>query len=69
MFGECKWKNEKLGYPVYQELKDKACAFGRNPSQIWYVLFSKSGFTGSLLEEARQDEHLLLISMEALLLV
>lgn len=67
LFGLCKWKNEKLGYPVYQELKDKARTFGRNPSQIWYVLFSKSGFTGSLLEEARQDEHLLLISMEALL--
>ena len=67
LFGECKWKNEKLGYPVFQELKDKVQGFCGNPSEIWYILFSKSGFTDSLLQKAREDDHLLLVSTEELL--
>lgn len=67
LFGECKWRNEKLGYQVFQKLKDKVTAFGRKPETVWYVLFSKSGFTDSVLQEAQKNRHLILITMAELM--
>lgn len=67
LFGECKWRNEKLDYLVFQELKDKAAAFGRKPTEIWYVLFSQSGFTDSVIQEAHHNPHLMLFSLDELI--
>lgn len=64
MFCECKWKNEKLGYEVYQSLVQKAYVFSKNRGEMWFVLFSKSGFTDAVLEEEAKNEHLILVSME-----
>lgn len=67
LFGECKWRNEKLDYLVFRELKDKAAAFGRKPTEIWYVLFSQSGFTDSVIQEAHHNPHLMLFSLDELI--
>ncbi len=64
IFGECKWRNEKPGYKILQELQNKAAVFGRKPREIWYVLFSKSGFSDALLDASLKDPHLILVSME-----
>lgn len=67
MFCECKWKNEKLGYEVYQSLVQKADVFSKRRGKTWFVLFSKSGFTEAVLAEAENNEHLLLVSLEDIL--
>ncbi len=64
---ECKWKNEKLEYGVYEKLREKADTFSRHRGETWFVLFSKSGFTQALEKEAEQDRHLLLVSLKELI--
>jgi len=64
LFGECKWKNAPMDYEVLQDLKDKTEAFGGNRENAYFVLFSKSGFTKKLLDEAIKDEKILLVSLE-----
>lgn len=60
---ECKWRNEKLDLSVLKELKEKADEFTKNRNNTWYILFSKSGFTEAVLEEAKNDESIILVDM------
>lgn len=60
---ECKWKNEKTGYEVYQGLVEKAAVFREKRNETWFVLFSKSGFTDAVTAEAKVNEHLILIDL------
>lgn len=64
---ECKWREEALNLPVLRELRRKADVFNRNRGATWYVLFSKSGFTGAVWEEAAGDEKILLVGLEELM--
>ena len=69
LLGECKWRNELTDYSVFMELKKKGDVFSkkRKCNEIWYILFSKSGFTETLLEEARENQHLILVTIEEIL--
>ena len=67
LFGECKWRNEKLDISVLNELKVKADAFSMNRKNSYYVLFSKSGFTEAVMSEAKLDNHILLVDLTELM--
>jgi len=67
LFCECKWKNELLDLSVLNGLREKADVFSRNRNESWYVLFSKSGFTESVREEAKKDSKIILIDLQEIL--
>ena len=60
---ECKWRNEKLDLSVLKGLKEKADAFMKKRNNTWYVLFSKSGFTDAVTNEAKNDDHIILVNL------
>jgi hypothetical protein len=64
---ECKWRNEALGISVLDTLRHRADVFCKNRDQTWYVLFSKSGFTKAVMEEAERDENIILVDMQELM--
>ena len=48
-FIECKWRNQKVGYTVYNDLTRKAALVNLPPGlEKNYVIFSKSGFKDNL---------------------
>ena len=53
IFGECKWRNELVGIKVYNELVEKSNLF-KGYTNKYYFLFSKSGFTKELVEQAEE---------------
>lgn len=63
IFGECKWRNEKLDISVLRELKIKADTFSKNRSSTFYFLFSKSGFTDAVKNEAKADNNVILVDL------
>ena len=67
LFGECKWRNEKLDISVLKDLKAKADVFSKNRKNSYYVLFSKSGFTEAVLNEAKSDDSILLVDLAELM--
>lgn len=67
LFGECKWRNEKLDISVLKDLKAKADVFRINRKNSYYVLFSKSGFTEAVLNEVRSDDSILLVDLAELM--
>ena len=67
IFGECKWRNEKLDLSVLRELKAKANIFSKNRKSTYYVLFSKSGFTDAVINEAKADSSILLVDLDELM--
>lgn len=64
---ECKWKNELLDYRVYDELQYKADVFCKDRENTWFVLFSKSGFTKAVEDEAKKDDNVILVTLEDLI--
>ncbi len=54
ILGECKYWQEPVGIRVLRDLEEKARAvsWNRNARKEWYVLFSASGFTEELMQEA-----------------
>lgn len=60
---ECKWRNEPTGMSVLNSLRYKADVFRKKRGNIWFVLFSKSGFTQGLKQEAMHNERILLIDL------
>lgn len=64
---ECKWRNEKLDLGVLESLKEKADTFNKSRKNTWYVLFSKSGFTDSVIQEAETDKSIILIDLDSLM--
>ena len=67
LIGECKWRNEKLDIGVLNSLKEKADIFCQKREHTWFVLFSKSGFTKAVLEEAEKAEDIMLVDLEQLI--
>lgn len=67
LFGECKWRNEKLDISVLKDLKAKADVFRINRKNSYYVLFSKSGFTEAVLNEVKSDDSILLVDLAELM--
>ena len=67
LFGECKWRNEKLDISVLKDLKAKADVFSMNRRNSYYMFFSKSGFTEAVLNEAKSDDSILLVDLAELM--
>lgn len=61
---ECKWRNEKLDMSVLKGLREKADVFKRNRNKTWFVLFSKSGFTDAVIEEAERSSDIILADLD-----
>lgn len=63
ILGECKYWQEPVGANVLRELEKKsdAIAWNRDSRQLWYVLFSISGFTNDLRQLAAQRNDVLLV--------
>ena len=68
LIGECKWRKEKLDMAVLQALKEKADTFRKNRDRTWFVLFSKSGFTQAVIEEAKKDDTVILVDLNNLMM-
>jgi len=67
ILGECKWTNKKVGTDIYEGLREKMRAVPQLADKdVYFYLFSRSGFTESLLKEAREDERLRLVGMNDL---
>ena len=64
---ECKWRKEPLDYPVLSALRRKADIMNRNRENTWFVLFSKSGFSSAVVEAARQEKDVILVSLQDML--
>ncbi len=58
LLGECKWRNEQMKLSVFRSLEQKGETFA---GQKIYYLFSKSGFSDGLIEEAKNREDLVLV--------
>lgn len=67
IFGECKWKNEKLDLAVLRELKEKSNIFSKDRNHTYYALFSKSGFTDAVINEAKADNSIMLVDLKELM--
>ena len=67
LFCECKWRNEKLDLPVFFDLKKKAEVVCNKRNHTYYVLFSKSGFTDAMMEEARKDNSIMLVGLKQIM--
>ncbi len=65
---ECKWRNEKLDLAVLNKLREKADAFNNKRVNTWFVLFSKSGFTDAVREEAEHCSDIILVDLNDLML-
>lgn len=64
---ECKWRNEKTGLDILNELREKADVFNSARTKTWFVLFSKSGFTDSLIAEAEKNPEIILIGLDKII--
>lgn len=64
---ECKWRNEKTGPDILNELREKADVFNNARNNTWFVLFSKSGFTDSLIAEAEKNPEIILIGLDKII--
>ncbi|ETR67080.1 MAG: hypothetical protein OMM_05333 [Candidatus Magnetoglobus multicellularis str. Araruama] len=61
LLGECKWSRKKMTHANLEDLMKRASKLTKiKDYKIHYALFSKSGFTTSLMQSA-QKEHLLLL--------
>jgi len=63
---ECKWRNEKLDISVLKGLREKADVFRKKRNRTWFVLFSKSGFTDAVIEEAERNDDIILADLETI---
>lgn len=55
IFGEAKWSNRPVGINVFRDLTEKASSvqWNRGEREEYYILFSKSGFTGEMCDLAK----------------
>ena len=63
IFCECKWKNTQIGVDIYEELKRKTELF-RIFNDVYYMLFSKSGFTEALRKKAAEHGKIFLVDVD-----
>lgn len=61
--GECKFRNSKFSYTQYKQLQNK---INDTKHEVYYYLFSLSGFEESLCKETKNNNNLRLISADEL---
>jgi len=66
MFGECKWRNEKVSVKVLNHLKHKSQLIETVVNEKCYILFSKSGFTKDLIAYSKEVNNLILVDYSGL---
>ena len=64
LLGECKWRSAPIGIETFLDLQRKSVVFGKAPEQLWFALFSKSGFTDEVKNLAKKRENVLLFGLE-----
>ncbi len=66
--GECKWSVNPVGTNILEDLKKKVTVLnkGKEWEDVRYCLFSRSGFTHAMVEQAAQED-VLLVTVEDLL--
>ena len=62
LFGECKWRNEKIGRQVVERLLERGELF-QYPEKYYYI-FSKTGFKEETTQYCSEKERVYLISFE-----
>jgi len=64
ILGEVRWRREKMGLRELEDLQARARLWlGQERGwELWYVLYSRAGFTEELLKRAEEDPHLLLFT-------
>jgi hypothetical protein len=62
ILGECKFRNSAMDVADLNHLREKA-AVAQKGATLQYALFSKAGFTKSLVETAKEDESVKLFSL------
>lgn len=62
LFGECKWRNEKIGRQVVERLLERGELF-QYPDKYYYI-FSKTGFKEETTRYCSEKERVYLISFE-----
>ena len=62
LFGECKWRNEKIGRQVVERLLERGELF-QYPEKYYYI-FSKTGFKEVTTQYCSEKERVYLISFE-----
>lgn len=61
VFGECKWSKKPVGLSVLKDLERKSQEIKfKKQYEIYYILFSKSGFSQELMELAEKDKKIIL---------
>lgn len=60
LFGECKWKNEKVDLRILEGLVEKSQLF--HYQNKYYYLFAKNGFTKGCVEKAEAMGNVILVS-------
>ncbi|MHB1012749.1 MAG: ATP-binding protein [Desulfobacteria bacterium] len=60
-FGECKWSGKKVGTDIYQDLRRKSerVEWHAGKKNERFILFSRSGFTPSMLDVAKREKVVL----------
>jgi hypothetical protein len=60
-FGECKWSGRKVGTDIFRNLRRKAglVEWHAGKRKERFILFSRSGFTPTMLEEAKREKVVL----------
>jgi AAA+ ATPase superfamily predicted ATPase len=64
LLAECKWRNSAVGVAEFKKLQSRAPKVMATPDEVWYFLFSRSGFTKALIELSRKSHRLRLITLE-----
>ncbi|MCL2078975.1 MAG: ATP-binding protein [Oscillospiraceae bacterium] len=62
ILGECKFRNSAMDISEFNNLKEKVSVIKKGAA-VEYALFSKSGFTKGLTEQAEKDEPIKLFSL------
>jgi hypothetical protein len=64
VFGECKWTKKKVGMNIFEKLLEKSerVSWKNDKRTESFALFSKSGFTKRLMEEADQRDNVYLFA-------
>lgn len=65
LFGECKWRNEKVDLNVLETLIRRSEMFSH--TEKYFYIFSKSGFTASCKKSAEQFGNIVLVRFEEML--
>ncbi|MCL2163498.1 MAG: ATP-binding protein [Oscillospiraceae bacterium] len=63
---ECKFRNAEMAVSDFMQLKEKS-VIARKGAKVSYALFSKSGFTKGMINQAKDDDALMLFSLSDIL--